>query len=74
MPADLNISPVFNISDLIEFYDGGDGDEVADIQLSILVATSDTKEIEKILDSRVDRSTRNRTYEEYLVKWKRETS
>ena len=31
LPAKLNISPVFNILDLIEFYEGGDGDEVADI-------------------------------------------
>ena len=29
-----------------------------------------TNEIKEILDSRVGRSTRNRTYEEYLVKWK----
>ena len=68
--AELNISPVFNILDLTEFYEGGDDNEVADIQWSIPVATSDTKEIEEILDSRVGRSTRNRTYEEYLVKWK----
>ena len=32
LPADLNISPVFNISDLTEYYEGGDSDEVADIQ------------------------------------------
>ena len=70
LPSDLNISLVFNISDLIEYYEGGDSDEVADIQWSILAATSDTKEIEEILDSCVGRSTRNRTYEEYLVKWK----
>ena len=31
LPAELNISPVFNISDLIEFYEGGDGDKVTDI-------------------------------------------
>ena len=70
LPADLNISPVFNISDLTEYYEGGDSDEVVDIQWSIPTATSDTKEIEEILDSRIGRSTRNRTYEEYLVKWK----
>ena len=70
LPTKLNISPIFNISDLIEYYEGGDGDEVADIQCSILVATLDTKEIEEILDSHVGRSTGNRTYEEYLVKWK----
>ena len=55
---------------MIEFYEGGDSDEVVDIQWSIPTATSDTKEIEEILDSRIGRSTRNRTYEEYLVKWK----
>ena len=59
-----------NISDLTEFYEGGGGDEVVDIQWSILVATLDTKEVEEILDSRVGKSTRNKTYEEYLVKWK----
>ena len=31
LPTELNISPVFNILDLIEFYEGGDGDEVIDI-------------------------------------------
>ena len=31
-PTELNISPIFNILDLIEFYEGGDGDEVIDIQ------------------------------------------
>ena len=68
--SELNISLVFNILDLIEFYEGGDSDEVADIQWSILAATSDIKEIEEILDSCVGRRTRNRSYEEYLVKWK----
>ena len=49
---------------------GVDSDEVVDIQWSIPVATLDTKEIEEIVDSLVGRSTRNRTYKEYLVKWK----
>ena len=33
--------------------------------------TSKKEEIEEILDSRVGRSTKNRQYEEYLVKWNR---
>ena len=66
----LNISPIFNILDLIEFYEGGDSDEVADVQWSIPVATSDTKEIEEILEIHFGKSTRNITYEEYLIKWK----
>ena len=52
---------------MIEYYEGG---EVVEAQWSILVASSATKEIEKILDSHVGKSTRNKTYEEYLVKWK----
>ena len=31
LPTDLNISPVFNILDLIEFYKGGDGDKFSNI-------------------------------------------
>ena len=31
LPAELNISLVFNILDLTKFYEGGDGDEVTDI-------------------------------------------
>ena len=70
LPSELNISPVFNISDLTEYHEGGVEDEITAAQWSIPAGSSDTKEIEDILDSRVGRSTRNRTYEEYLVKWK----
>ena len=70
LPTELNISPVFNISDLTEYHEGGVEDEVTAAQWSIPATSSDNKEIEDILDSRVGRSTRNRTYEEYLVKWK----
>ena len=55
---------------MIEYYEGGDGDEVAEAQWSIPATTSTTKEIEEILYNRVGRSTRNKTYEEYVVKWK----
>ena len=30
--VELNISPIFNILDLIEYYEGGDGDEVVEAQ------------------------------------------
>ena len=29
--AKLNNSPILNISDLIKYYEGGDGDEVAEV-------------------------------------------
>ena len=35
-----------------------------------MVATLDAKVIEVVLDNCVGRSTINRTYKEYLVKWK----
>ena len=40
------------------------------MQWSILAASVSIKEIEEILDNRVGKITRNKTYEEYLVKWK----
>ena len=70
LPVELNISLVFNILDLTEYYEGVDSNEVADIQWSILVATSDTKEIEEIFNSHVCRITSNITSKEHLVKWK----
>ena len=66
----MTISLVFNISDLIEYYEGGDGVGVAEALWSIPAASLAIKEIEEILDSHVGKSTRNKTYEEYLVKQK----
>ena len=31
LPTELNISPVNNIFNLIEYYEGGDGDEVVEV-------------------------------------------
>ena len=67
LPVKLNISPLFNISDLTEYYEGCDGEEVIEAQWSIPTTSLATKEI---MDSCVGKSTRNITYEEYLVKWK----
>ena len=55
---------------MTKYYEGGDEDEVVEVQWSIPATSSTTKEIEKILDSCVGKSTKNKTYEEYLVKWK----
>ena len=70
LPSELNISPVFNISDLTEYHEGGVEDEITAAKWSTPASSSNTNEIEDILDSHVGRSTRNRTYEEYLIKWK----
>ena len=70
LPTELNISPIFNISDLTEYYEGGDGDEVGEEHWSVPATSLVTKEIEEILDNHVEKGTRNKTYEKYLVKWK----
>ena len=64
----LNISPIFNIIDLIEYHDDGADEDL--ILEPCPIPTSKKEEIEEILDSRAGRSTRNKQYEEYLVKWK----
>ena len=64
----IHISPIFNIADLTEYHDDGI-DEWLMLE-PCPIPTSKKEEIEEILDSHVGRSTRNRKYEEYLVKWK----
>ena len=66
----MNISLIFNISYLIKYYEGGDESKFAKELWSILATSLATKEIEEILDSHIGKITRNKTYEEYLVKWK----
>ena len=68
LPDGIHISPIFNIADLTEYHDDGADDELVLEPCPILA--SKKEEIEDILDHCVGRSTRNRQYEEYLVKWK----
>ena len=68
LPDGIHSSPIFNITDLTEYHDD-DADEGLMLEPCPIPA-SKKEEIEEILDSRVRRSTRNKQYEEYLVKWK----
>ena len=63
----IHISPTFNIVDLTEYHDDGIDDG---LMLEPCPIPTSKEEIEEIMDSRVRRSTRNRQYQEYLVKWK----
>ena len=69
-PEEIHISPVFNISDLIKYHEGKNNERIIEAQWKILTPTSKKEEIEEILDSRVEKSTRNTQYVEYLVKWR----
>ena len=64
----IHISPIFNIAELTKYHDD-DADERLILE-PCPIPTSKKEEIEEILDSHVGRSTKNRQYEEYLVKWK----
>ena len=64
LPTKLTISPIFNISDLTKYCEGGDGDEVLESHWSILATLLTTKENEEILDSHISKITMNITYEE----------
>ena len=69
LPDGIHISPIFNIANLTKYHDE-DIDE--GLMLEPCPIPTSKEEIKEIMDSRVGRSTRNRQYEEYLVKWKRQ--
>ena len=64
----IHISPIFNIAYLKEFHDDGANEGL--MLEPCLIPTSKKEEIKEILDCHVGKSTRNRKYKEYLVKWK----
>ena len=64
----IHIYPIFNIENLIEYY--ADGAEEELMLQPCPIPTSKKEEIEEILDIHVGWSTKNKKYEEYLVKWK----
>ena len=67
LPDGIHISPIFNIVDLTKYHDDGVDER---LMFEPCPIPTSNEEIEEILDSRVGKSTRNRQYEEYLVKWK----
>ena len=68
LPDGIHIPPIFIFLDLIEYHDDGADEEL--MLEPCPIPTSKKEEIEEILDSQVGKSSRNRHYEEYLVKWK----
>lgn len=72
----IGISPIFNVADLYTYVadDTGqmteDKDTVEDLQWLKQMPIAQPSEAKYILDTRVAKSTRQRYYLEYLVKWK----
>lgn len=73
LPNGLGLSPIFNICDLTP-YKGFDVVAIGDDDLEQHANANFPKHkpptLEKILDTKVAKKTRNKEYTQYLVKWK----
>ena len=72
LPSDLGISPIFNVQDFLDFK--GTLPHISPGIQEDIEPTATPKvtklEVEKLLDSRVKKTTRHKVYMEHLIKWK----
>jgi hypothetical protein len=68
----VGISPIFDVSDLYPYRkDDIEGSEDQEkIQREKQMTIAEKPHMEKIVDQRIGKKTRRKTYFEYLVKWK----
>ena len=77
IPTEVGISPIFNVADLYPYVVGDTGpfaegeDLTEDLQWVRQTPMAQPLEADTILDTKVVKSTRNKDYLEYLVKWKK---
>jgi hypothetical protein len=72
LPDDVGISPIFNVSYLYPYRNddiGGSKDQEK-VQWEKQMPITEKPQMEKIVDQRIDKRTKRKTYFEYLVKWK----
>ena len=62
---DMDISHIFNVADFYKFHESDD-----EVVMLDDYPKKQIEEVEQILDQRVGKSTREKDYYEYLVKWK----
>jgi hypothetical protein len=68
----VGISPIFNISDMYPYreYDTEVSEDLEKIQWEKNMLVVEKPQMEKIVDKRIGKKTKRKTYFEYLVKWK----
>jgi hypothetical protein len=72
LPDGIEISPIFNISDLYPYKDeeAREDSEQTEVQWTKQIPVAENPQMESILDQRISKRTRRKEYFEYLVKWK----
>ena len=68
----MGISPIFNVSDLYPYreYDSKGSKVQEKIQWEKKMPIVEKPQMEKIIDQRIGKKTKRKTYFEYLIKWK----
>jgi hypothetical protein len=66
------VVPIFNVSDLYPYrkYATEGSEDQEQIQWEKQIPVAEKPQMEKIIDQRIDKQTRRKSYCEYLVKWK----
>jgi hypothetical protein len=72
LPEDVGISPILNVVDMYPYRmdDTGGSNDQKDIQWEKHIPTTKKPQMEKIIDNRIGKMTKRKSYFEYLVKRK----
>jgi hypothetical protein len=68
----VGISPIFNVADLYPYREDeiGESYDQKENKWEKQMPVEEKLHMEKIIDQRIDKRTRRKTYFEYLMKWK----